>query len=79
MKPMPRYFESPRESKFSPEEVEAAKEAFEALARRLDQLWHQPHLSAKEESEVDLILNNATVVQEILEGKTPEEFEGQAA
>ncbi|KKW48007.1 MAG: hypothetical protein UY99_C0017G0004 [Parcubacteria group bacterium GW2011_GWA1_59_11] len=62
------------EVKLTAEEVERAKENFELLAQRLDELWQKPQLTPAEEKEVNLILNNAIIVQEMLEGKTPEEF-----
>ena len=60
--------------KLTAEEVLRAKENFEFLAQRLDELWQKPQLTPAEEKEVNLILNNAIIVQEMLEGKTPEEF-----
>jgi len=62
------------EMKLTAEEVRQAKENFEFLAQRLDELWQKPQLTPAEEKEVNLILNNAIIVQEMLEGKTPEEF-----
>lgn len=56
------------------EETETAKEGFEYLARRLDKLWQKPRLTEKEQKEVDLILNNAAVILDIMEGVTPDEF-----
>lgn len=58
------------------EELKRAKEGFEYLARRLDELWMKESLTLEEEKEVQLILNNASVILEIIEGKIPEELKG---
>ncbi len=63
------------EPKLSEQEVNRVKEAFEKLAERLKELWQKDSLTGEEQREVDLILNNAVVAQEIIEGKIPEEFE----
>lgn len=47
---------------------------YEKLARRLDDLWSKERLTADEQREVELILNNAAIISEMLEGKTPAEF-----
>lgn len=64
-----------KENKPSKEEIEAAKEGFEYLAQRLDELWMKPQLTEKEQKEVELILNNAAVIQDIIEGIIPEELQ----
>lgn len=58
----------------SQEELKHAKDGFEYLARRLDELWMKESLTLEEEKEVQLILNNASVILEIIEGKIPEEL-----
>ena len=62
------------EKSISPEKLKRAKEGFEYLARRLDELWMKESLTSQEEKEVQLILNNASVILEIIEGKNPEEL-----
>lgn len=57
-------------------QIEKAKMVFERLAQRLDQLWQKDKLTVAEQREVQLILNNAMIVNEILEGKRPEELTG---
>lgn len=65
---------------FSSEEIEKAKRGFERLARRLDELWSKEELlTAEERKEVELILNNAMVLDEALRGEIPEEFEEKVA
>ena len=46
------------------------------MAQRLDELWQKDDkdLTAQERTEIDLILNNAAVVDELLRGETPEEL-----
>jgi hypothetical protein len=51
-----------------------ARDIFESLAKRLDDLWRKPVLTKAEEREVQLILNNAMVIEEVTEGKEPNEF-----
>lgn len=48
------------------EESERAKLGFEKMARRLDELWSKDKLTLKESKEVELIMNNATVVDEMI-------------
>lgn len=75
MTPM-KGMEAPKmEQEHTDAEIMAAREAFEHLARRLDALWSKERLTPAERKEIDLILNNAMVVEEMLEGKTPEEFD----
>lgn len=57
------------------QELAAARDAFENLARELDELWRKPSLTSQEQKRVDLILNNATVAKELMEGDTPPEVE----
>ena len=56
-----------KDKAFSEEEIEKAKEGFERMAQRLDELWQKEQLTPAEEKEVELILNNAAQIQEILE------------
>ena len=56
-----------KDAAFSEEEIEKAKEGFERMAQRLDGLWQKEQLTPAEEKEVELILNNAAQIQEILE------------
>ena len=49
------------------EKISDAKLGFERLARRLDELWQKDKLTPEENEEVELILNNAAHVQEMLE------------
>ncbi|OGF74724.1 hypothetical protein A3J56_03260 [Candidatus Giovannonibacteria bacterium RIFCSPHIGHO2_02_FULL_46_20] len=51
-----------------------AEIAFEKIAQRIDKLFQKKHLSEKEQDELNLLFNNAMIIQEILEGKTPEEL-----
>lgn len=55
-----------------------ANRAFEALAQRMDTLMDKmarmERLTVAEQREIDLIYNNAMVLQEVIEGKMPEEF-----
>lgn len=51
-----------------------ARRAFEALAKRLDVLLEKGELTPAEQKEVDLIYNNALVLEELIQGKTPKEF-----
>ena len=74
---MPEKNTEKSEFRFSKEEIEKAKEGFEHLAQRLDELWTKDTLTPEEETEVELIMNNAMVLEEIIEGKTPEEFQEQ--
>ncbi len=59
-------------------EIEAAKLGFEKMARRADELIQKESggkkLTPEEQKELDLIFNNAAVIDELLQGKTPEEF-----
>jgi len=48
-------------------EIEKAKLGFERIARRLNELWQKERLTAEEEKEVELILNNAAHVDEMLQ------------
>jgi hypothetical protein len=57
---------------------EQPEQAFERLARELDTLWSKPSLTAQEQKRVELILNNAAIAQEIMEGKIPPELEDVA-
>ena len=50
----------------SREEIEEANIGFERLAQRLNQLWQKERLTKEEEKEVELILNNAAVIDELL-------------
>lgn len=56
------------------ERVEKAALGFERMARRLNELLQKTKLSPEEEREIDLIFNNAVIVDEILQGKIPEEL-----
>ena len=55
-----------------------ANRAFEALAQRMDTLMgkmaRRERLTIAEQREVDLIYNNAMVLQDVIEGRMPEEF-----
>lgn len=51
-----------------------AEIVFERIAQRLDVLMQKENLNEDEQKELDLLFNNAMVLQEILEGKKPEEF-----
>ena len=64
----------PEKGRFSEKEIEEAKEGFEKMARRLEELWRKEKLTPEEDEEVELILNNAAHVQEMLNGKKPEEI-----
>ena len=57
----------PEKGRFSEKEIEEAKLGFERMARRLDELWQKEKLTPEEDEEVELILNNAAHVQEMLE------------
>jgi hypothetical protein len=60
---------------FSETQIKEAEESFERLAQRLNELWDkEQELTESEKGEVELILNNAMVIQDVLEGKKPEEF-----
>ena len=61
--------------RFSEKEIEEAKLGFERMARRLDDLWSKERLTPEEEKEVELILNNAAVVEEMFRSETPKEFQ----
>ena len=61
--------------KFTREQLHEAAEGLERLAQRLDRLWSKDApLTAQEQRQVDLILNNALVIQEMLGGKMPDEL-----
>ena len=65
------------EAHFSAQEIEKAKDGFERLAERLDVLWQKADkedLTSEEEREIQLILNNAIVLDEAIRGDIPEEF-----
>lgn len=64
------------ENGLSQEEIENGKIGFEKLARRLDRLWQKEDkdLTPEEKAEIDIIFNNAMVMDEMLRGKMPEEF-----
>jgi hypothetical protein len=55
-------------------EMKAASEGLEHLAQRLNELWSKEQLTPAEQKEVDLILNNAMVIEELMKGQTPEEL-----
>lgn len=44
------------------------------MAVRLDALFMKKNLSPAEKKEIEFILNGAMVIEEIINGKTPEEF-----
>ena len=73
---MKENFELHKELKISnkEKEIEKAKNVFEKLAQRLGELWQKDKLTPEEEKEVELILNNALVIEEIIEGKMPQEL-----
>ena len=54
------------------EKISDAQLGFERLARRLDELWQKDKLTPEENEEVELILNNAAHVQEMLETREKE-------
>lgn len=62
--------------KASEKDLEDAKVGFEKMAQRLDELYQKDEkdLTAEERKQIALILNNAAVINEILEGKVPEEL-----
>lgn len=67
--------ESRPEHHYSKEEMKIATESFEKLSQRLNELWtREEPLTAQEQKEVDLILNNTMILQEKLDGMIPEEL-----
>ena len=62
------------ESKFGKKEIEEAIIGFEKLAQRLDELYQKDKLTPGEKKEVELILNNASIIDEVVKGEMPEEF-----
>ncbi len=65
------------ECHFSRKDIAQVRDGFEKLAQRLDTLWAKKDLSESEQREIDLILNNAMILDEIARGETPEELRGQ--
>lgn len=61
---------------FNAKEMEEARLAYERLAQRINQLMKKDKLTIAEAREWELILNNAMVIGEILDGKFPEELAG---
>ena len=66
--------ESRIEPRVSKKEIKDAKIGFEKLAQRLDILWHKKKLTPEEEKEVELILNNAMILEEMRQGEIPREL-----
>jgi len=70
--------EFPKKEKiFTKEEIEEAKKAFEDIAVRLDKYITKENLTDEEQKTVDLLLNNAMVLDDILKGNVPEEMSDQ--
>lgn len=58
------------------EEIESGKIGFEKMAQRLNELWQKDDkdLTPEERAEIDLIFNNAMVIDELIRGELPQEI-----
>ena len=55
-------------------EIGEVQKALEFLNQRMGELMAKERLSSSEQRELDLMYNNLMVLEEMIQGKTPEEF-----
>lgn len=53
---------------------EEAEVAFEKIAEQIDELFQKETITPEEQKRIDLLFNNALVLEEIIDGETPWEF-----
>lgn len=49
--------------------------AFEKIAEALNELFQKETITQEDQKKIDLLFNNAMVLQDIIDGKTPWEFQ----
>lgn len=73
---MAEAFPQPEHNNYFPEkDLTSAEKGFERMAKRINELWMKDTLTRSEQEEIDLLINNAMVMQDLFDKKTPEEFQ----